>query len=133
MRTSRIETPVRRCSPVIRPSRGPGPNCEPMYSAVATPLSRTPASSITIRTTYESGVLSRLSATSAERPTRNAFAIVPRPGSSLIGIQRSSTTRLITITASPIESGRCFAMPWCRTSHGAFPIAARRIIARVKP
>jgi len=34
IRTSQIGRPVRRCSPVISPSRGPGPNRAPMYIAV---------------------------------------------------------------------------------------------------
>ena len=66
-------------------------------------------------------------------PTANEFAIVPRPGSSRSGIQSSSTTRLITMTAVPMLIGRWMAMPWCSTSHGALPRVARIIIASVKP
>ncbi len=40
VRTSRIERPVRRASPVISPSRGPGPSWLPMYIAPAIPLPR---------------------------------------------------------------------------------------------
>ena len=58
---------------------------------------------------------------------------MPSPGSSRSGIQSSSTTRLITITAVPMLIGRCAAMPWWSTSHGALPSVARIIIASVTP
>ena len=61
------------------------------------------------------------------------LAIVPRPGSSRSGIQRSSTTRLITITAVPMLIGRWIAIPWWSTSHGALPSVARISIASVTP
>ena len=45
VRTRRSDRPVRRASPVISPSRGPRPNCAPMYAAVATPCRTMPATS----------------------------------------------------------------------------------------
>ncbi len=49
VRTNRTERPVRRCRPVIRPSRGPGPKLAEMYRPVATPFSTMPATSSGIR------------------------------------------------------------------------------------
>ncbi len=49
VRTSRIERPVRRDSPVISPSLGPGPSWLPMYMAPAMPLPRMAASMTTTR------------------------------------------------------------------------------------
>src|SRR3954462_8913530 len=43
VRITRTEPPVRRTSPVISPSRGPGPRPAPMYAAPATPVKTTPA------------------------------------------------------------------------------------------
>ncbi|HZJ06229.1 MAG TPA: hypothetical protein VFD59_12260 [Nocardioidaceae bacterium] len=66
-------------------------------------------------------------------PTTMEFAIVPRPGSSPRGIQNSSTTRLITMTAVPMLIGRCSAMPWWSTSHEALPSVPRIRMASVTP
>jgi hypothetical protein len=50
------------------------------------------------------------------------FAIVPNPGFSRRGIQRSSTNVLIAKVDIPIEISNLFATPWASTVHGALPV-----------
>ena len=78
----------------------------------ASALSTTPLTISKERSQIPSGAWINDNATSAVSPTAKELAIVPRPGSSRSGIQRTSTTRLITMTAVPMLIGRWIAMPW---------------------
>ena len=81
VRTSRIERPVRRCSPVIRPSRGPGPKRAEMYRPVAAPFSTMPASSSGMRQRRARARPGPARAcASIARPTTKTLETVPRPG-----------------------------------------------------
>ena len=100
---------------------------------MASAFSTTPPTISSTRSHITSGSASTLSVASATSPTTKEFAIVPRPGRSRSGIQNSSTTRLITITAVPMLIGRCSAIPWWSTSHEALPSVPRISIASVTP
>ncbi len=104
-----------------------------MYIAVATPLSRIPASISATRSQTDSGTSSRASVASAASPTTTAFETVPRPGFSRSGIHSSSTSRLNRMTACPRVIGTCRMNPEWSTSHGASPSSPRTISARLAP
>ena len=109
VRTSRIEQPVAAARPVIsrRAGRGrAGSRCT-ARSPARTARRRRP--SATARATARRVGRADARVASAESPTTNALAIVPMPGLSRSGIQSSSTTKLITITAWPIVIGTCWS------------------------
>jgi hypothetical protein len=100
VRTSRIEPTPRATSPVIRPSRGPGPRPAPMYSAPASALPTMASASTTIRTVRLLNSGSTRSVASVVKPMMAAFATVPMPGRCRSGIQSNSTntdTMVITV------------------------------------
>src|SRR5438270_2251735 len=120
VRTTRIECP-RFASPVIRPSRGPGPRPAPMYAPVATPLRNTPTTRHTIRSASSCGCERCASTTSIVPPMKITLLTVPIPGRSRSGIHSSRTnspTRMLHVPSARLE---CFARPWWRTSHGLSP------------
>ena len=104
-----------------------------MYIAVASPHSATPPTVSATRAASASGRSSSHSVPSAAKPTTNALEIVPMPGVSRSGIQKTRTTKLITTTAWPSVIGTCWIRPECRTSQGASPRSPRTIIASEAP
>jgi len=120
-RTRRSDRPVRRASPVISPSRGPGPNRAPMYMPLATPHSAMPPSISGIRHSSRALPGSSASVTFIEVPTSTTLLTVPRPGRCRSGIQPSSTTAPTRIETVPMARPVCVAMPWCSTSQGSRP------------
>jgi hypothetical protein len=129
VRTRRIDAADRATSPVISPSRGPGPSRAPMYSPVATPLSSTPPARNTTRTASAPGVGSRASAASTLTPRIVTLATVPAPGRRRSGTQASSTSAPTPVTTQPKRSPVRWARPWWNTSHGSRPSRASTIIA----
>ncbi|MDQ1628283.1 MAG: hypothetical protein QOI54_2027, partial [Actinomycetota bacterium] len=91
VRHIRIERPVTRASPVMRPSRGPGPKCAPMYMPVATPHSSTPPTRQPMRAGHADTCGRTSRPTFMETPTSTTLLTVPRPGRCRNGIQSSST------------------------------------------
>ena len=120
-RTALIGQPVRTCTPVIQPSRGPGPRFVVRYSPLPMPMIAIPPRTNASRTIVLSGVGSTVTITCRARAMTTALLMVPRPGRSRRGIHRSSTTTLIRKVARPIEIGRRELRPWARTVQGAFP------------
>ncbi len=80
VRISLTDRPVRATSPVISPSRGPGPMSAPMYNAVANPFITIPATRMTAERTRPS--TSGINA--SDKSTAIAITImlltVPNPG-----------------------------------------------------
>lgn len=111
VRHTRIERPVTRASPVIRPSRGPGPRCAPMYMPVATPHSTTPPTRQATRPGQLDVCGSTARPTSSETPTSTTLLIVPSPGRCRSGIHNSSTAAPTMITSAPMDSLACRARP----------------------
>ncbi|KRE63128.1 hypothetical protein ASG78_05055 [Nostocoides sp. Soil756] len=111
MRTSRIDRPLRRASPVISPSRGPGPSWLPMYRAPANPLPTIPTTIRGMRAPRVPTGGSTPSMTSVASPTTTALRTVPRPGHWRSGIHSRSTTKLVAITIRPYDSGRWSVRP----------------------
>jgi hypothetical protein len=133
VRTSRIERPVTRERPVISPSRGPGPNWEPMYIAEAAPLRTTPPSMSAMFHPRCSGWGRNRRVRSSEGPMSRALRTVPMPGCCRSGIQMRSTTKDSRVTMVPKVSGTCLRMPEWRTSQGIMPRPAVTIIAMEAP
>src|SRR5262249_47616138 len=124
VRTTRIEWP-RAASPVIRPSRGPGPRPAPMYAPVATPFRKTPMTRHATRATIACGAWKCPRTTFIVRPTRTTLLAVPSPGRWWSGIQSSSTTTPTMIAQVPIARPNVLESPWWKTSHGSRPRFAR--------
>ena len=102
VRTSRIERPVRRASPVIRPSRGPGPSWLPMYIAPAIPLPTIASEHDERRASPAPGSSgTTASVASIATPMTTALSTVPSPGHCRSGIHSSSTTNDTTMLISP--------------------------------
>ena len=93
---------MRRASPVISPSRGPGPSWLPMYIAPATPLP-TIATSIDGHAPAPGPAMSGTTASVASiaSPMTTALSTVPSPGHWRSGIHSSSTTNDTTMLISP--------------------------------
>lgn len=111
VRTRRMERPVRRASPVISPSRGPGPKCAPMYMPVAIPQSTMPVTIAPIRQPIACTRGSQSRLRFIDTPMSTTLLIVPRPGSWRSGIHSSRTAAPTTITTVPIASPRWRARP----------------------
>ena len=111
VRASRTERPVRATSPVIRPSRGPGPSPAPTYSTVDTALSRTAPSISATRAGTDSGAVSTASLASTVTAMTMTLATVPIPGLFRSGIQASSTATPTTAEATPMVIGVCRVSP----------------------
>lgn len=133
VRSSRIDRPVRACSPVIRPSRGPGPNRAAMYRPVASPLRTTPPAISAIRAHSACVAGSTASVASMARPTAKTFETVPRPGRCRSGIHSSSTTTPTAIVTSPMVRPDRLASPWWSTPHGSMPRPAETSSAELTP
>ncbi len=125
--------PIPRASPVIRPSRGPGPSPAPMYSTLASALSTTAKTIAPSRTGIDSQCGSSQSPVSTEMPTSTTLLTVPTPGHWRSGIQASRTTAPVSTVTVPKLIGSCRVTPWWKTSHGSKPTAARIITAIEKP
>src|SRR5690606_38196218 len=80
VRTRRTDSPVRWCSPVISPSRGPGPKRAAMYRPVAAPFSTTPATMNATRAGRPSASGTTTSVASIAAPITSTLETVPRPG-----------------------------------------------------
>src|SRR5579884_169516 len=124
VRTTRIECP-RAASPVIRPSRGPGPSPAPMYAPVATPLRKTPPTRQATRAAIACGACTWPSTRSIVAPTRTTLLSVPMPGRCRSGIQSKSTATPTRIAHVPIARPKVRESPWWKTSHGSSPRPAR--------
>ena len=133
VRTSRSDQPVRPTRPVISPSRGPGPNRAPMYSAVATALSRMPPVASAIRPAIASTCGTSASAVSTATPMTTTLLTVPSPGRWRSGIQQRSTSPPTTTVTVPSDHPSRWDRPWCSTSHGMLPSADRIISAIEAP
>lgn len=133
VRTSRTERPVRRCSPVISPSRGPVPKRAAMYRPVAAPFSTIAKASSGTRTAMAPACGTTARVASIARPITTTFDTVPRPGRCRSGSQSSSTTAPVTIETVPMESPVRPATPWWKTSHGLVPRWARSMRAVLAP
>lgn len=133
VRTRRSGQPLRRVSPVISPSRGPGPSCAPTYSAVAKAQATTPASMNSVRGHSPSGVGSHARWMSAKGPSSSVLATVPRPGICRSGSQARSTATEVTTITVPNDSGTRPATPRWNTSHGAAPSPPSIISAAASP
>ena len=120
-RTALIGQPVRRWTPVIQPSRGPGPRLVVRYSPLPMPMMAIPTSTNTSRTTVFSGDGSTSTMTWSDRAMTTALLMVPSPGRSRSGIHSSSTVTLTRKVATPIDIGSRVLRPWARTVHGALP------------
>ncbi len=121
VRHSRIERPVTRASPVIRPSRGPGPRWAPMYIPVAIPHRSTPAVMHPTRASHPDTCGSSARLMFIDVPTRTTLLTVPSPGRWRSGIHSSSTAAPTMITSVPIARPASRASPWWKTSHGSRP------------
>ena len=121
VRTSRIDHPVRACSPVINPSRGPGPSRTPMYAADARPFSTTPATMNTIRGASADGGATTASVRSTATAITRMFDTVPMPGRCRSGIQHSSTSAPVNAVTVPNVSPVSSDSASCSTSHGSRP------------
>ena len=106
VRMSRRLPPVRAASPVIRPSRGPGPKMLPMYAAPASPFSTNPPASRAIRAGNESGAGITASPRSAAMPITKTLATVPSPGHCRSGIHSSNTMAPTMMVTMPKLNGR---------------------------
>ena len=133
VRHSRIERPLTRASPVISPSRGPGPKRAPMYMPVAIPHSSTPPTMHPIRAAQPvaSGTSSR--PTFNDTPTSTTLLTVPGPGRCRSGIQNSRTAAPTITDTVPIARSSCSASPWWNTSHGSSPRPERTCNAPDNP
>ena len=80
LRTAAIGQPVRRCRPVIRPSRGPGPKLAPIYMPVASANTPKPATNAGICCHRPSNCGTSHSPNAALGPINATLRSVPRPG-----------------------------------------------------
>ena len=111
VRTKRMDKPVRATSPVIRPSRGPGPISAPMYNAVANAFMTIPVVSSATRAAMPSTAGSQLSETSTDTAMTTTLLTVPTPGFCRSGIHASRTTSPVNAVIIPKLSGRCLLTP----------------------
>ncbi|MBL3691707.1 hypothetical protein F1652_02995 [Pluralibacter gergoviae] len=111
VRISRMDQPVLACSPVISPSRGPGPKPAPMYIAVASAFSTTAASSSRAWKIRAEAWGSTASVASAASPSTMTLLTVPSPGFCRIGIHSSSTSAPVTISTAPTLRAVWLATP----------------------
>ena len=111
VRTTRIDRPLRLASPVIRPSRGPGPNAAPMYMPVATPHSETPTTISAIRQASGAPCGSIARDQFIASPIRTALLTVPSAGHWRNGTHKTKTAAPTRTTTVPIAKPRCSAMP----------------------
>ena len=122
VRTSRIDLPVRRASPVISPSRGPGPKRPPMYIPVAMPQSRIAPTSDDPPPGSGRRCGEQPAATgSSNDPTSTTLLSVPSPGRCRSGIQSSSTSAPTMMTMTPIASPVRRRCPGGRRPRGPAP------------
>lgn len=123
-RTRVIGQPNRRCSPVIIPSRGPGPSAAVRYSPLPSAIAATPMITSARRIPTDSTAGSSGSMTSSAKPMTTTLSSVPNPGRSPKGSQISSTTTPISCVARPMLMGSCNDTPCAKTVHGALPRSA---------
>lgn len=133
VRVSRIDRPVRRASPVISPSRGPGPKWAPMYMPVAMPHSTMPAAMSAIRHAIACTCGSQSRLRFIDTPMSTTLLMVPIPGIWRSGIHSSRTAAPTTITTVPIASPMCRDRPWWNTSQGSSPRPERTCNAPASP
>ncbi len=133
VRTSRSDRPVRRCSPVMSPSRGPGPKAAAMYRPVATPLRTMPAVSRAACGSTPCTPGTTASVASMDSPTANTLETVPSPGRCRSGTHSSSTSAPTATDTVPMLHPVSPASPWWKTSHGSSPSPARTRSAELAP
>lgn len=107
VRTKRMDRPVRREIPVMRPSRGPGPYWLPMYRAPARPLRMIPPSRRAVRAGRPEGASRTARVASVASPMMMTFATVPSPGHCRSGIHSSSTPSPDRMTTVPKDIPVC--------------------------
>ena len=132
VRTARSDIP-RAASPVISPSRGPGPKAAPMYMPVATPLSSTPESSNVHRAAGSWAGSNAIRQSSITRPTTTTLLSVPSPGRWRSGIHSSITSAPARQTQIPVPMPVWSESPWWSTSHGSLPSPDRMISEALAP
>ncbi len=133
VRTRRTDTPVRRCRPVISPSRGPGPNRAAMYRPVAAPFSTIPDAIRATRTAMPRASGTTASVASIATPITSTLETVPSPGRCRSGIHSSSTAAPTAVSTTPMDSPVRSDRPWCRTFHGSSPSPDRTSSAELAP
>ncbi|OZC44705.1 hypothetical protein CH289_24990 [Rhodococcus sp. RS1C4] len=111
MRISRTDSPVRATSPVINPSRGPGPMPAPMYSAVAKAFTTIPVTNSAMRTAMFPTSGSQCSVASTAIAMTTTLLTVPSPGFWRNGIHRSRTTAPVSAVIAPKLNGTCRLTP----------------------
>ena len=122
-----------RLSPVISPSRAPGPSWAPMYMAAVMPLTITPTTIIADATARFGAAGISAIPISMLTPTHRAFRTVPMPTRWRRGMKASSTTKLTVMLRIPTVEPMRSARAACSTSHGAPPSPERSSRARDRP